>query len=144
MGATSGFPLAFWWEFHEAATAVVSSGAVLPAWYTRGQIGGWQGRMFFIALLATVVVAAAARLHLWFTSRFYPSELESVRRRSSRWIRVADWRSRRRWRSVECSSATKARPWPSFFPWSPLAPSSRFADRAGHDTRCVQRSGLVN
>ena len=64
---------------------------VVPAWYARGQIGGWQGRTFFIALLATVVVAAAARLHLWFTSRFYPSELEWVHRRSSRWIRVADW-----------------------------------------------------
>ena len=81
----------FWWEFHEAATAVVYSATVFPAWYARGQIGGWQGRTFFIALLATVVVAAAARLHLWFTSRFYPSELEWVHRRSSRWIRVADW-----------------------------------------------------
>jgi len=84
-------PGRFWWEFHEAATAVVYSATVFPAWYARGQIGGWQGRTFFIALLATVVVAAAARLHLWFTSRFYPSELAWVHRRSSRWIRVADW-----------------------------------------------------
>ena len=81
----------FWWEFHEAATALVYSVMVIPAWYARGQIGGWQGRTFFIALLATVVVATTARLHLWFTSRFYPAELEWVHRRSSRWIRVADW-----------------------------------------------------
>jgi anaerobic C4-dicarboxylate transporter len=47
--------------------------------------------MFFIALVTAVVVATAARLHLWFTSRFYPGELEWVHRRSSRWIRVADW-----------------------------------------------------
>jgi predicted Ser/Thr protein kinase len=84
-------PSRFWWEFHEATTAVVYSVMMVPAWYARGQIGGWQGRAFFIALLATVVVATTARLHLWFTSRFYPSELEWVHRRSSRWIRAADW-----------------------------------------------------
>ena len=81
----------FWWEFHEALTALVYSAMVVPAWYTRGQIGGWQGRTFFIALVATVVVATTARLHLWFTSRFYPRELEWVHQRSSRWIRIADW-----------------------------------------------------
>jgi hypothetical protein len=64
---------------------------VIPGWYVRGQIGGWQGRAFFIALATTVVVATTARLHLWFTSRFYPEELHWVHRRSSRWIRVADW-----------------------------------------------------
>jgi serine/threonine protein kinase len=81
----------FWWEFHEAVTGLVYSVVVVPAWYARGQIGGWQGRTFFIALVATVVVATTARLHLWFTSRFYPGELEWVHQRSSRWIRVADW-----------------------------------------------------
>jgi hypothetical protein len=90
-GVAGSDPSRFWWEFHEAATAVVYSGMTVPAWYARGQIGGWQGRAFFIALLATVVVATTARLHLWFTSRFYPSELEWVHRRSSRWIRAADW-----------------------------------------------------
>jgi len=81
----------FWWEFHEAVTALVYSAMVVPAWYARGHIGGWQGRTFFIALVATVVLATTARLHLWFTSRFYPGELEWVHQRSSRWIRVADW-----------------------------------------------------
>jgi len=81
----------FWWEFHEAVTALVYSVMVIPAWYARGQIDGWQGRAFFITLVTTVVVATAARLHLWFTSRFYPGELDWVHRRSSRWIRVADW-----------------------------------------------------
>jgi predicted Ser/Thr protein kinase len=81
----------FWWEFHQAVTALVYSAMVIPAWYARGQIGAWQGRAFFIALVSAVVVATAARLHLWFTSRFYPGELDWVHRRSSRWIRVADW-----------------------------------------------------
>jgi hypothetical protein len=87
----SSVPSRFWWEFHEAVTALVYSVMVVPAWYARGQIGGWQGRTFFIALAATVVVTTTARLHLWFTSRFYPAELDWVHRRSSRWIRVADW-----------------------------------------------------
>jgi predicted Ser/Thr protein kinase len=81
----------FWWEFHEGVTALVYSAMVVPAWYAREQIGGWQGRAFFIALVATVVVATTARLHLWFTSRFYPAELDWVHGRSSQWIRVADW-----------------------------------------------------
>jgi predicted Ser/Thr protein kinase len=84
-------PGRFWWEFHEAVTAVVYSAMIIPAWYARGQIGGWQGRTFFIALVATAVVTVTARLHLWFTSRFYPGELEWVHRQSSRWIRAGDW-----------------------------------------------------
>ncbi len=81
----------FWWEFHEAVTGLVYSVVVVPAWYARGQIGGWQGRLFFIALVATVVVTTTARLHLWFTSRFYPGELQWVHRRSKSWIRIGDW-----------------------------------------------------
>ena len=84
-------PGRFWWEFHEAVTALVYSVMIVPAWYARGQIGDWHGRAFFIALVTTVIVATTARLHLWFTSRFYPGEIEWVHRQSSRWIRVADW-----------------------------------------------------
>jgi predicted Ser/Thr protein kinase len=91
VASASTVPHRFWWEFHEAVTGLVYSAVVVPAWYARGQIGGWQGRLFFIALVATVVVATTARLHLWFTSRFYPGELEWVHQRSSPWIRVADW-----------------------------------------------------
>ena len=81
----------FWWEFHQAMAAVVYWAMAVPAWYARGLIGGWQGRTFFIVFLAAVVVAATARLHLWFTSRSYPTELAWVHRRSSLWIRIADW-----------------------------------------------------
>jgi hypothetical protein len=84
-------PSRFWWEFHEAVTALVYSAMIVPAWYARGHIGGWQGRTFFVALVATVVVTVTARLHLWFTSRFYPGELGWVHRQSSRWIRGGDW-----------------------------------------------------
>jgi predicted Ser/Thr protein kinase len=81
----------YWWEFHQAAVAVVYSVMGVPGWYARGLIGGWQGRAFFIVLLAAIVVAAIARLHLWFTSRSYPTELAWVHQRSSVWIRIADW-----------------------------------------------------
>jgi len=81
----------FWWEFHQAVVAVVYGVMGVPAWYARGLIGGVQGRAFFIVFLAAVVVAATARLHLWFTSHSYPTELAWVYRRSSIWIRIADW-----------------------------------------------------
>ena len=56
-----------------------------------GRSEAGRGARSSLRLLAAVVVATTARLHLWFTSRFYPSELDWVHRRSSRWIRVADW-----------------------------------------------------
>jgi len=81
----------FWWEFHQSMAAIVYAAMGVPGWYARGHIGGWQGRAFFIVLLGAIIVATTARLHLWFTSRFYPGELAWVHRRSSLWIRIADW-----------------------------------------------------
>jgi hypothetical protein len=84
-------PTLWWWEFHQGMTALIYWVMVIPAWYARGHIGGIPGRLFFITLLGSVIVAANLRLHLWFSSRFYDSELTWVHGRSSRWIRVADW-----------------------------------------------------
>jgi hypothetical protein len=61
-----------------------------PAWNARVAIGGSLGRLFFIAVLGAVIVSGGLRLHLWFTSRFYPDELPWVRRRSGPWIAVGD------------------------------------------------------
>ena len=72
-------------------TALIYWLMVIPAWYARGQIGGIWGYTFFIIMLAAVIVAANLRLHLWFTSRFYETELTWVHDRSGRWIRAADW-----------------------------------------------------
>jgi hypothetical protein len=72
-------------------TALIYWLMVIPAWFARGAIGGAWGRAFFITILAAVIVAANLRLHLWFTSRFYESELTAVHGRSGRWIRAADW-----------------------------------------------------
>jgi hypothetical protein len=81
----------WWWEFHQAVAALLYWLMVIPAWNARGVIGGWMGRAVFIAALASVVVAANLRLHLWFTSRFYPTELRWLRARVGPWIRAADW-----------------------------------------------------
>ena len=84
-------PSRWWWEFHQGTTALIYWLMVVPAWYARGHIGGIRGYVFFITLLAAVIVAANLRLHLWFTSRFYEAELAWVHARSGRWIRAADW-----------------------------------------------------
>ena len=81
----------WWWEFHQAATAAVYWLMTWPAWIGREIIGGRTGRALFFATLIAVIVAANLRLHLWFTSRFYPGELRWARRRESPWIRAADW-----------------------------------------------------
>ena len=89
--ASGRHPGRWWWEFHQGVVALVYWLMIAPAWYARGHIGGTAGRLFFITVLAAVIVAANLRLHLWFTSRFYETELTWVHTRSGRWIRVADW-----------------------------------------------------
>jgi hypothetical protein len=81
----------WWWEFHQAAAAAVYWLMVWPAWNARVMIGGRIGGALFFAVLIAVIVATILRLHLWFTSRFYPSELRWARRRTARWTRAADW-----------------------------------------------------
>ena len=44
---------------------------------------------FFSAVMA-VGIAANLRLHLWFTARVYPAELEAQRRRVFLWLRCSD------------------------------------------------------
>jgi hypothetical protein len=81
----------WWWEFHQGMAALVYWLMTIPAWTARGVIGGVTGRTLFIITLASVVIAANIRIHLWFTSRFYPAELRWARRRTHRWTRAGDW-----------------------------------------------------
>jgi len=80
----------WWWEFHQAAAALVYGVMTWPAWITRGVIGGKEGNAVFVAVLAAAIIAVTLRLHLWFTSRFYPAELGWGRGRAAVWIAVAD------------------------------------------------------
>jgi hypothetical protein len=80
----------FWWEFHQGAAAVSYAAMVVPAWMARVQIGGLEGRGFFIATAVAALVASMLRLHLWFMSRQHATELAWARRRSAPFIRLAD------------------------------------------------------
>jgi protein kinase-like protein len=81
----------WWWEFHQAFIAVLYWLMMWPAWIGRQIVGGPLGRGLFICSLIAVIVAANLRLHLWFTSRFYPAELPWAHRRAGIWIQLADW-----------------------------------------------------
>lgn len=89
--ASAPFTPLWWWEFHQACAALVYGLMAIPLWSARGVIGGMAGRGLFFVALAAIVVSASLRLHRWFTSRFYASELLAVRRRTARWVGVADW-----------------------------------------------------
>jgi hypothetical protein len=80
----------FWWEFHQGAAALSYVAMLVPAWFARSEIGGAEGRSFFLATASAAVVASMLRLHLWFTSHQHPAELAWARRRSAPWIRLAD------------------------------------------------------
>jgi len=80
----------YWWDFHQGAAAVSYAVMLIPAWFARGQIGGVEGRSFFIATAVAALVASMLRLHLWFMSQQHASELAWARRRSAPWIRLAD------------------------------------------------------
>jgi len=80
----------WWWEFHQGAAALVYGVMAMPAWTARHLIGGTPGRMLFLVTVAAIIVSASLRLHLWFTSRFYPQELRWVRARTRRFIGAAD------------------------------------------------------
>ena len=80
----------YWWDFHQGAAAVSYAAILVPAWLARGQIGGVEGRSFFIATAVAALVASMLRLHLWFMSRQHAGELAWARRRSATWIRLAD------------------------------------------------------
>jgi serine/threonine protein kinase len=80
----------WWWQFHQACAGFGYYGMLYPLWRVKAWLGGIEGSLLFFPALVAVGISANLRLHLWFTSRFYASELEEQRRKASRWIRCAD------------------------------------------------------
>ncbi len=80
----------WWWQFHQAVAGFGYYGMIYPMWRVKKWIGGIEGSILFFPFLIAVGVAANLRLHLWFTSRFYPAQLANQRRKVARWIRWAD------------------------------------------------------
>jgi serine/threonine protein kinase len=78
-----------WWEIHQLVVALSYWFMVWPAWRVHRWTGSY-GVLLFLGTLAVVIVGANIRLHLWFTSRTYPSELVEQRANVARWVRTAD------------------------------------------------------
>ncbi|MBN1571551.1 MAG: serine/threonine protein kinase [Acidobacteria bacterium] len=86
----------WWWQFHQAVAGFGYYGMLYPLWWIRAELVNRlhrdiEGSLLFFPALIAVGIAANLRLHLWFTSRFYISELYEQRRKVARWIRCGDW-----------------------------------------------------
>jgi len=87
----SGSGALWWWQFHQVAAALAYYFLLYPLWRVRDWLGGISGSLIFFTALVAVGVAANLRLHLWFTSRYYPSELAGQLRKVALWQRGADF-----------------------------------------------------
>ncbi|MDR0311706.1 MAG: serine/threonine protein kinase [Acidobacteriota bacterium] len=81
----------FWWQFHQAVAGFGYYGMLYPLWRVKEWLGGVEGSILFFPALVAVGIAANLRLHLWFSSCFYPSGLKEQRKSVAGWIRRADW-----------------------------------------------------
>jgi serine/threonine protein kinase len=90
LGGRGGLTLLWWWQFHQACAGFGYYGMLYPLWRVKQWLGGIEGSLLFFPAVVAVGVAANLRFHLWFTSRFYVSELADQRRKVSSWIRWAD------------------------------------------------------
>ncbi len=84
----------WWWRFHQIVVGIGYYAMLVPLWLVKkwtegGESAAWGSAMFFIALVP-VGVAGILRIHLWFTSRYYPTELLQQRSRAAVWIHSAD------------------------------------------------------
>ena len=70
----------WWWEFHQAVISTIYVLMMYPAWRARSWLAPPWGTLFLLVTLACAAVSTTLRLHLWFTSRFYPAELSRERR----------------------------------------------------------------
>jgi serine/threonine-protein kinase len=78
-----------WWATHQLIVALAYWAMVWPAWVVHRWTGTY-GVLLFLGTLVIVIVGANIRLHLWFTSRTYPSELAEQRAHVAQWVRGAD------------------------------------------------------
>lgn len=81
----------WWWQFHQLVTSL-SYGIVLYfLWAGREWLPGPAGQWLFLAGLTGALTANTLRLHLWFTSRFYPEEWQAQRQQAWIWTRLGDF-----------------------------------------------------
>jgi serine/threonine-protein kinase len=81
----------WWWQFHQLITSVGYGVALYFLWVARDYTPGPVSQWLFLAGLAGSLTANTLRLHLWFTSRFYPEEWQTQRRAAWVWTRLGDF-----------------------------------------------------
>jgi len=80
----------WWWRFHQGIVGVVYYLTLIPMWQIREQAPEPWGPLLFFSTVLAVGVAANLRFHLWFTSRFSPTELTTQRTRAFWPVRISD------------------------------------------------------
>jgi hypothetical protein len=75
-----------WWTIHQVAAGVAPCLLLIALWQVQCWTPGVLGDVLFVASTAAAVALATLRLHLAFSSRFYPRELPAQRARSWLWI----------------------------------------------------------
>ena len=79
-----------WWEIHQLAVSSTYVLMMYPVWRVRSWLPPPAGMLFLFAVLSCAVVGTSLRLHLWFTARYYATELLAQRARALPWIRWCD------------------------------------------------------
>ena len=90
-----------WWQFHEAAAAVVYWLTLIPVWHVRPWIGRTEvpfagatlaldARTLLLVLISTVAVLSVLRFSFVFVSRNKPSQIHEHHARAIRWVKAGD------------------------------------------------------
>jgi eukaryotic-like serine/threonine-protein kinase len=86
----AGITPRWWWECHQIVVVVVYVATLYPVWQVRHWLNQPWATLLLCSMSAVAAVAATVRLHLWFSSRFYPAELPTQRLRALGWTRASD------------------------------------------------------
>ncbi len=81
----------WWWQFHQLITSLGYGVALYFLWAARDWLPGPEAQWLFLGGFTGALTANTLRLHLWFTSRFYPEEWDTQRRQAWVWTRLGDF-----------------------------------------------------
>ncbi len=80
----------WWWQFHQLGTSLTYGIVLYFLWAARQWSGQATDQWLFLAGLAAALSANTLRLHLWFSSCFYPEEWRTQRLRVWPLTRLSD------------------------------------------------------
>jgi hypothetical protein len=88
--ASRGRGALWWWQFHQAAVAVVDATMPVVTWTIRSSAGQPFGSWIFFASLALATIAVTLRMNLLFTLRVHPELMAEHRARVVRALVAVD------------------------------------------------------